>query len=264
MTSTLFNQAEKLLIMLDGIRFALTEDERRASYRLRYKIYVESMGRLKEKGNHMLKELRDQYDEVARTVIAIKNGEPIGTLRVFWGGDITFSNSMKEVYPLDLFLQRLSEKDICVIERLMVEEHHRGSATALRLYREVMKFVLDHKVEAVLIDCEPHHMNSYLKLGFRPCAETYNYPGIGSVVPMVLITGDFMYLKEVGSPFTKLITKEDVGYCRRVDELRTLVKCKSRNVDFSMLYRNRIKTVNNVDNLNNKKMAARFKMRLSA
>lgn len=71
--------------MQDGVRFAITEEDNRASFKLRYQIYVKSMGRLKDKGDHEKEELRDEYDKFARAVIAVQNGEPIGTLRLFWG-----------------------------------------------------------------------------------------------------------------------------------------------------------------------------------
>jgi len=205
--------------MEDGVRFAITEEELRASYQLRYKVYVECMGRLKDKGDHIHKELRDDYDKIARAAIAIKNGIAIGTLRLFWGEDAAFPQALIEAYHLSPFIGILEEKQICIVERLMVDEAHRGSTTTLRMYKEVMHFVLDHEIEAVFLDCEPHHLNSYLKLGFRPFTETYTYPGIGLVVPMVLITGDYEHLKRVGSPFSMLTREEDLSHCLHTAEL---------------------------------------------
>ncbi len=205
--------------MKDGIRFTQTEEELRASYRMRYSVYVKGMGRLKDKGNHELKELKDDYDKIARAVIAIKNGEPIGTLRLFWGGDAPFSQALIEAYHLSRFLDFLDEKKICIVERLMVAEKHRGSTTTLRMYKEVMHFVLDQQVEVVLLDCEPHHLNSYLKLGFRPFAESYSYPGIGLVIPMVLVTGDYEHLKRIGSPFSMLTKEDDFNHCLHTEQI---------------------------------------------
>ncbi|WP_349431056.1 GNAT family N-acetyltransferase [Methylomarinum sp. Ch1-1] len=215
--------------MQDGVRFAETDEDFSASYQLRYKVYVECMGRLKDKGDHVLKELRDEYDKNARAVIAIKDGEPIGTLRLFWGGDATFSQTLIEAYHLTPFMEFLDEKQICIVERLMVDEKHRGSTATLRMYKEVMHFVLNHHIEAVLLDCEPHHLNSYLKLGFRPFTETYSYPGIGLVVPMVLISGDYEHLKRVGSPFGMLTREEDLSHCRHTKQLLNLIESQ-RNV----------------------------------
>mgnify|MGYP000423827428 CR=1 FL=1 len=220
--------------MEDGVRFAETEEELRASYQLRYKVYVECMGRLKDKGDHIQKELRDENDEKARAVIAIKDGVAIGTLRLFWGGDTDFSQSLIEAYHLSPFINLLDAKQICIVERLMVDETHRGSTTTLRMYKEVMHFVLDHYVEAVFLDCEPHHLNSYLKLGFRPFTETYTYPGIGLVIPMILITGDYEHLKKVGSPFAMLTREEDLSHCLHTNELIHKIDHTTNIVSYSI------------------------------
>jgi predicted GNAT family N-acyltransferase len=212
----------------DGTRFALTDEELQASYRLRYKVYVESMGRLREKGDHDRKELCDEYDQYARAVISIRDGEPVGTLRVFWGGDAPFVDTLIKAYHVEPFKQYLSEDQICIVERMMIDEQHRGSSVALHLYKEVMYFVLENEVEVVLLDCEPHHLNSYLRLGFRPFTYPYSYPGIGLVIPMVLIVGDYDHLKRLRSPFAILARPEDLSYCKYVPQLQSLVEDQSQ------------------------------------
>ena len=128
------------------------------------------------------------------------------------------------------FLKVLGQERICVVERLMVDETHRGSSATLRMYKEVMCFVLEKHIEAIFLDCEPHHLNSYLKLGFRPFAETYSYPGIGLVIPMVLICGDYQHLKQAGSPFSVLVNEKDLAYCQFADQLRELVSHRGKVV----------------------------------
>lgn len=210
--------------MQNGVRFAETEDELRASYRLRYKVYVEGMGRLKDKGDHELKELRDEYDEVARAVVVIKEGVAVGTLRLFWGGDAPFCQTLIDAYHLAPFQKILRDNEICIVERLMVDQEHRGSAIALQMYKLVWDFSVRHHIEAGFLDCEPHHLNSYLKLGFRPFAKTYSYPGIGLVIPMMYIPGDYEHLKHVGSPFS-LVSKD--GDYKHTSSLLELLKSGS-------------------------------------
>ena len=195
--------------MENGVRFAETEEELQASLQLRYKVYVEGMGRLKDKGDHELKELRDELDYVARAVVAIKDGVAIGTLRLFWGGDAHFDKSLIEAYNLSQFLKILEDRDICIIERLMVDEKHRGSPIALQMYKVVWDFTIKNHIEAAFLDCEPHHLNAYLKLGFRPFAKTFSYPGIGLVIPMIGLPGDDEHLRQVGSPFS-IVTNNQV------------------------------------------------------
>jgi len=209
--------------MEDGVRFAVTEEELRAAYQLRYKVYVELMGKYKDKANHELKELRDEDDEHAKVVIAIKDGEAVGTLRLLWGGNMHFSPSIVEIYSLEPFLKKIEERQICVVERLMVDERHRGSSATLRMYKEVMQFVLKNEVEAVFLDCEPHQLNPYMKLGFRPFAKTCSYPGVGLAIPMVLISGDYQHLQSVGSPFALLASETDLEHYRYVNELHKII-----------------------------------------
>ncbi len=219
--------------MKDGTRFTVTEEELQASLQLRYRVYVEGMGRLRDKGDHHLKELRDEYDDTARAVISVRDGEPVGTLRLFWGGDAPFAEALVEAYHVTPFREFLSESQICIVERMMIDEEHRGTSVALQLYKEVMHFVLNNNVEIVLLDCEPHHLNSYLKLGFRPFTYPYTYPGIGLVVPMALITGDYEHLKCVRSPFAMLTKAEDLDHCRYVDKLLSIIVTKSDVVSYS-------------------------------
>jgi len=209
--------------MKEGVRFVNSEAELRACYQLRHKVYVEGMGRFFDRSNHELKELKDEQDKNARAVLAVKNNKPIGTLRLFWGGDMSFTQEQSEAYRLSIFKSLLNKDKICIVERLMIDDKYRGSMTALRMYKEVMDFVVKQQAEVVLLDCEPHHLEAYLKLGFRPFAKQYHYPGIGAVIPMALVVGDYHHLKQVGSPFSMLLTENDLNYCQYTEKLKKIV-----------------------------------------
>jgi len=242
----------------DGVRFAQTEAELRASYQLRHKIYVEGMNRFSYKSNHELKELQDEHDKNARAVIAIKKNKPIGTLRIFWGGDTHFIQEHEKTYHISKFTSLLQEKQICIVERLMVENNARGSLTILRMYQEVMNFVINNKVEVVLLNCEQHHMNSYLKLGFRPFAKQTHYPGVGLVTPMALIVGDYKYLQSVGSSFAMLLNEENLSHCCYVTDLQKIINLESADTSKSSANRNSI--VSNFYTARQKLLAKRTKI----
>jgi predicted GNAT family N-acyltransferase len=209
--------------MKDGVRFVEQEEDLRACFKLRYRVYVENMGRLSDKSDHINKELYDEFDDNARVLIAVKKGKAIGTLRLSWGGDAPFAGSMLSDYRLIPFLNQIQKEKICIVERLMIDPDCRGSSLVVRMYKEVMHFVLEHKAEVVLLNCELHNLNAYLKLGFRAFGDVFDYPSIGPVVPMALIVGDYDHLVSVGSPVAYLITSRDVQYCCKTAEITKVV-----------------------------------------
>lgn len=210
--------------MDNGIRFTNSPKERQAAYNLRYQTYVKSMGRFNDNCDHAHQELKDQYDENARIVVAIKNNIAIGTLRVLWGNEVNFDQHLTQAYKISPFLNKLDPAKICIVERLMVDKSHRGSATMLRMFNEVMNFILTNKIELLLINAEAQHINSYIKLGCVPFTKQFLYPGIGPVTPMALVVGDYQHLQSIGSPFSLLTTAEDTNYCQHTWQLLSIIK----------------------------------------
>lgn len=187
--------------MKDGVRFASTPEEKSASYRLRYQVYVEEMRRFVDQADHDARELRDELDATARSLIAISDGEPVATLRCHWGGDAAFPTEVRKVYMLDRFADIVSDRQMMVVERMMVPVERRGAGRLTsQLYNELYHFVVDNGVELVFLDSEPHLINNWLKLGFRPFAPTTTYRGVGLVVPLVGVVWDQEHLVRVGSP----------------------------------------------------------------
>jgi len=187
--------------MDSGVRFAATPEERSAVYRLRYRIYVEEMDRFADQADHERRELRDAYDATARSLLAVTDGEPVATLRMHWGGDAPFADAVREAYVLERFAGIVREEQMVVAERMMVPRDRRGAASLTsQLYFALYRFVVEQGVELVLLDCEPHLINNWLKLGFRPFAPTFTYPGVGLVVPLVGVVWDLEHLRRVGSP----------------------------------------------------------------
>lgn len=209
--------------MEDGIRFAETSAELHAAYQLRYKTYVASMGRFNDSCDHVQQELKDNYDENARIVVAIKNNRAIGTLRVLWGKEMSFDQHLIKAYRITPFLNKIDPAKICIVERLMVDKSHRGSITMLRMFNEVMNFILSQQIELLLINAETQNINTYIKLGCVPFTKQFSYPGIGPVTPMALVVGDYQHLLRIGSPFSLLTTAEDTNFCQHTRQLLDII-----------------------------------------
>lgn len=210
--------------MIDGVRFASTPEEIKASYQLRYQIYIEEMGRLREKGDSSVGELRDLYDESAKTVVAIKNNKAIGTLRILWGGDTDFDDNLIKTYNISPFFKDLKKSEICIVERLMVDKDYRGSSTMLRLYKETLRFIIDNKIELLLLASVPSQANHYQKLGGHVFAKPYLYSGIGPTLPIAQAMGDYDYMQDIRSPFAMLTKHSDWQHFEKVETINQIIE----------------------------------------
>ena len=80
------------------IAIAETDDEKRAVYRFRYRIYVEEMGKYKSVADHARREFYEPCDAHSRLFYATENGEVVATARTTWGGDAPIPQRMIEQY----------------------------------------------------------------------------------------------------------------------------------------------------------------------
>jgi hypothetical protein len=136
---------------------------------------------------------------------------------------LAFDHYLTDAYRISPFLNTLAPSKICIVERLMVDEEHRGSATMLRMFNKVMEFILAQGIELLLINAEAQHSNSYIKLGCVPFTRQFLYPGIGLVSPMALVVGNFQHLKRVKSPFSLLASIDDIKYCQHTQQLIKII-----------------------------------------
>jgi predicted GNAT family N-acyltransferase len=182
------------------VRVAASAAEREAVYRLRYEVYVEELRMFGGVADHAARRLTDPHDERSRLLLATVDGEPVGTLRLTWGGDGAFSEEFVETYALDRFAAVVPPERVLVGTRFMVPVDHRGGMVPFRLIEAATRFGVEHQVEVALVDCQPHLIRMYLRLGFRSYCPTYNDPQMALMVPLALVVRDLAHLDRVRSP----------------------------------------------------------------
>jgi predicted GNAT family N-acyltransferase len=187
------------------VRFARTEQERAAIYRLRYATYVEEMHLYRSKADHDRRWLRDEEDATAQLLYAQIDGVVVGTLRVHLGKENALPESLTERFALERFLPLVPREQLSVVGRFMVRQDMRGTAVPYRLIHESIRFQLEQGLELAFCDCQPHLLNLYLSLGFRPHLGTFDHPEFGVMVPLVLVLRDRAHLEWVGSPLRSLL-----------------------------------------------------------
>jgi CRP-like cAMP-binding protein/predicted GNAT family N-acyltransferase len=187
------------------IRFASTEEEREAVYRLRYDTYVEEMHLYATQADHTRRWLKDEDDSTTHLMYARVGDEVLGTLRMHLGGEGAISEPLATRFALERFLPLVPKEQICVVSRFMVHPDMRGTAVPYRLIQESIRFQLERAQELTFCDCQPHLLNLYLSLGFRPYMGTSDHPEFGVMVPLVLVLRDREHLEWVGSPLRSLL-----------------------------------------------------------
>lgn len=186
--------------MQADIRFASTEDERAAIYRLRYELYVEEQGLFRDKADHGRRWLTDADDRAGRLLLAEVDGKVVGTTRINWAGDAPLSAENRETYLIERFEARIDPRDIVVGTRLLVRSEHRGGALAFQLFWRGFEFAAERNVELALGNCEPHLVGNYRRLGWRPYGGLCNHPTNGVLVRVAFTLGDLDGLRAMRSP----------------------------------------------------------------
>ncbi|MEM8686680.1 MAG: cyclic nucleotide-binding domain-containing protein [Pseudomonadota bacterium] len=189
---------------------ALSTEERDAVYRFRYRIYVEEMDRYRSIADHETQRLYEPDDQNSHIYHALLGDEVVGTMRLTWGGDGGINARHVEQYDLRPFLSKVPEEQIVIGERFMIEPSLRGSNLLFRLFTAYLSFVNERRIQLVFGDCEPHLLNVYQGLGFRPYTKrNVNSSETGYLVPLVLVPEDLEYLRQIESPIVRVM--QDFG-----------------------------------------------------
>jgi hypothetical protein len=135
-------------------------------------------------------------------------GVVLGTLRLHLGSEGPIPEALATRFALERFLPIVPWERLCVAGRFMVRRDMRGTTIPYRLIQESIRFQLEQGMELAFCDCQPHLLNLYMSLGFRPHLGTYDHPEFGVMVPLVLVLQDRAHLEWVGSPLRSLLPVE--------------------------------------------------------
>ena len=186
------------------IRLVATAAELRDVQRFKYDVYVAEMGRYGAIADHRNRLLAEVDDPASHIFQARVGGKLAATMRLTWGGDGTIGARHIEQYDLASFLEVVPADQLVVGERFMIDAAYRGTSLLLQMFAAYMNFVNERRIQLVFGDCEPHLLNTYQALGFRPYTEkNVNSPETGYLIPLVIVAEDVAYMRDIGSPLAK-------------------------------------------------------------
>jgi GNAT superfamily N-acetyltransferase len=171
-------------------------------YRFRYRIYVEEMGRIQYHADHHRKRIVDSLDDSGYNLVALKNAEIVGVVRVNFSRDRTI-DFYDEFYGM-ASVGADHPQYTSTSTRLMVAPEYRGTTLAVRLSVACYKLALDNEIRWNFIDCNDHLVPFFAGLGYLPHRGRVNHPEYGFVNSMILPLGNIGHLNAVKSPFAKV------------------------------------------------------------
>jgi CRP-like cAMP-binding protein/predicted GNAT family N-acyltransferase len=186
------------------LRFAKSDADHEAIYRLRYEIYVEEMGYAFPGVDHQGRRLAEPFERPTRRLMAEDDGALVGTLQFNWGAECAFTDDERRIYRLSDFVALVGDESTMIASRFMTKPSHRDSDLPARMLEAMFAFALDNDVRLLFADCRPHLINNYLRLGFRTYAATYNDPTVGMLAPLVFVIDDVAHLERIKSRLAPL------------------------------------------------------------
>jgi len=187
------------------ISFATDQAQRQSVYRLRYEQYCEAQALLGERADHRSRTLCEDDDATAHLMTACQDGQLLGTMRLQWGGDGSFGVEMEQSFDIASLAGSLRHDQIAIGSRFILHPSVRGGGLMVRMMAACLEFCLDHGVELLLGDCEPHLVQMYRGLGFRTYKTLINHETSGVLVPLALACNDLDHMVRVGSPLRRTL-----------------------------------------------------------
>jgi len=184
------------------IREAVTEEDREAVFRFRYKVYVEEMRRNEQYADHVNMRIEEPLDAGNTVFAAMRGGEVVGTVRVH-PGTVT-DGFYADFYRMPEFAPFFPEQT-SITTKLMVDQVLRRSSVAVRLAMAGFEYARSKGIRFDFIDCNAHLKRFFERLGYHQLFPEREHHVYGTVHPMVLDTQDWFHFLRIRSPFAELL-----------------------------------------------------------
>ncbi|MFW6383420.1 MAG: N-acyl amino acid synthase FeeM domain-containing protein [Nanoarchaeota archaeon] len=199
------------------VNVAETQKEKEEIFRLRYDIYIGEMGRPSH-ADHENKFIKDSLDETAHLLYITQKGKACGTARINFKKES--NTEFEEEYRIKEF-ESYFPNEISETSKFMMEKSWRKSRLPVFFAKELYRHGVENGSKIDFINCNEPLDCLYEKLGYRRYQENFKHPEYGSVVPMVLLTYDVSYLKQVNSPLSKVAQELGISEDKGVDEVKS-------------------------------------------
>jgi hypothetical protein len=184
------------------IRLAQTPEEKEEVFKLRYQIYVEELGYSQHYADKQHYKIEEPLDKSGNIFVAFHKGNLVGTARSNYAinSDLGY---YAELYQISEIAGDVHPWGTSIGTKFMIQRHLRGSRIALSIMQSYYYQLLQDKIKFDFIDCEPHMIPFFQRLGYQPI-DMINHPEYGSGLALMLDVFNLEHLQRVKSPFQRL------------------------------------------------------------
>jgi len=182
---------------------ANTEELRQQAFRLRHRIFVEELG-YEVASSSSEEGLVDPEDETAHILLALDDGEPVGSMTLDWWAETELRPEIIRDFRLEEFPKQLTPEAVVVVRKMLVTGTHRGRRVVELMMKAAVQTLMCPGIHYAFIDCSPYLVRYYERLGFRQYAQHFDHEGI-LCVPLCCVLTDQKHLEACRSPLARWV-----------------------------------------------------------
>lgn len=181
------------------VREAVTPEERRIAYQLRYQVFVNEL-RYEIPNAGSEQELSQPSDAHARIFVGFDRDTPAATVTLNALKDGPVDAAVMRNYGIEPFLRHVPAAAIGIVHKVLVVEQYRDSRLFEDMITEMIRMAFPAGMQFCFLECSPYLVRFHERMGFRRYASAFTHPDNGAVsLPMCLVTTDLEYLRKVRS-----------------------------------------------------------------
>ncbi len=184
------------------VAVAETADEREACYRLRYRIYVDEMGKRPAAADHTRKSYSDSHDKKATLLYVSDGNEVVASVRNTWGAT-ALPVEYVERYDLEGVLAAVPKQELMFSSYLNVAPEWRQTRAMGLALEAAYRHIRTNGAWMTFVQGNPALVPMYERMGFRRFRPNITDPDFGLRLPMALVADDVQHLSRVHSPFAR-------------------------------------------------------------
>jgi hypothetical protein len=185
-------------------------EEKEQIFKLRYRVYIEELGKNHIHNDNLNKIITDEYDEDSKYFFAKNQEQVCGALRTIIFKE-HYLKKLCEVYKLPVdFVSEIDLKSIGFVDRFVIDKEFRNGILGLKIMKELYTYTINHGICYGFINAEKVLVHTYYQIGYRVYDYFYTSTKEKRYL-MVCFMRDFDYQISINSPLTKCFNDIDLS-----------------------------------------------------